>query len=88
MVRNLDLKLFTDKSNYLLGEPVIAYVQLINSGTEAVTVVDQIDPKYEHVNFYIKKENEEEVFFIPYSVVESAIHSSMLEPGSSISEAI
>ena len=87
MIRKLDLKIFTDKSEYLLGEPVIAYVQLINSGTEAVTIVDQIDPKYEHVNFYIKKENKE-VLFIPYSVVDSDLHTSILEPAKSITEAI
>ena len=42
MIRKIDLKLFTDKYEYLLGEPVIAYIQLINSSNEAMSVIDQI----------------------------------------------
>lgn len=86
MVRKVDLKLFTDKSEYLLGEPVIVYIQLINSGNESVSVIDQIDPKYGHIDFYIKRESQEEILFRPYTVVDSIIHTSILEPGKSITE--
>jgi hypothetical protein len=60
---------------------------LITSGNESVSVVDQIDPAYGYVNFYIKKENEEEILFVPYSAADSTSHTSVLQPGRSITEA-
>jgi hypothetical protein len=88
MESNTNLKLFTDKSEYLLGEPVIAYVQIVNSGSEPLSIIDQIDPKYEYLNFYTKRENEEEVLFVPYTIADSIIHTSILESGKSITEAV
>ena len=88
MVRKIDLKIFTDKSEYLLGEPVIAYIHIINSSSEPVSIIDQIDPKYGYMNFYVKRDNEEELLFVPYTVADSIIHTSILEPGKSITEAI
>jgi hypothetical protein len=84
MVRKIDLKLFADKSEYVLGEPVIGYIQIINSGSEPVSIIDQINPKYGYLNFYIKRENEEEILFVPYTVADSLLHTSILEPGESI----
>lgn len=88
MARNIDLVLFTDKSEYLLGEPVIVYTQIINPGSERVSIIDQIDPRYGHLNLYIKRQDKEEIVFVPYIFADSNIHASILEPGKSITEAI
>jgi hypothetical protein len=88
MVRKIDLKLSTDKLEYLLGEPVIAYIQIINSGSEPISIIAQIDPKYDYLNFYIKKEISKEILFVPYVVADSIIQTSILEPGKSITKDI
>lgn len=88
MVKKIDLKLFTDKSEYLLGEPVIAYIQITNSGSEPISIVNQLQPKYDYINFYIKREKEEENLFVPYTVADSVIRTTIVEPGNSISQDI
>ena len=47
-----------------------------------------MDPKYEYLNFYTKKENEEEILFVPYTIADSIIHTSVLESERSISDSI
>jgi hypothetical protein len=87
MVKEINYRLSTDKSEHLLGEPVIAYIEIKNSGTEPVSVIDQLDPKFGIVKFYIKSENDRESVFRPFTVVDSIRHTVLLEPGKSISHA-
>ena len=88
MVRKIDLKLSTDKTEYLLGEPVIAYIQIVNSAPAPVSIVDRLDPRYEYMNFYTRKENEDEILFVPFVIADSNLHTLILEPGKSITESI
>jgi hypothetical protein len=88
MVRKIDLKLSMDKSEYLLGEPVVAYIQIVNSGSGPVSIVDQLHPKNDYINFYVKKENNDEILFVPFVIADSSLHTLILEPGKSITENI
>jgi hypothetical protein len=87
MVKKIDFRLSTDKLENLLGEPVIAYIEIHNSGTEPLSVIDQLDPTFGIVRFYIKNENNQESNFRPFTVVDSVRHTVSLEPGKSISHA-
>jgi hypothetical protein len=87
MVKEINFRLSTDKAEYLLGEPVIAYIEINNSGTEPVTVIDQLDPKFGIVKFYIKSENNLESIFRPFTVVDSIRHTVLINPEESISQA-
>jgi hypothetical protein len=84
MVKEANFRLSTDKSEYLLGEPLIAYIEINNSGTEPLSVTDQLDPKFGIVKFYIKSENQESIFR-PFAVVDSIRHTVLIKPGESIS---
>ena len=84
MVKEINFKVTTDKPKYLLGEPVIAYTEIHNSGTEALSVIDQLDPKFEIVKFYIKNEKSQESNFRPVVVADSIEHRILLEPGKSV----
>jgi hypothetical protein len=87
MVKKINFRLSTDKLEYLLGEPVIAYIEINNSGNEPLSVVDQLDLKFGIVKFYIKSENNQESNFTPFTVVDFIRHTVLLEPGKSISHA-
>jgi hypothetical protein len=84
MVEEIEFKLSLEKKEYLLGEPIVAYLEIRNSGTQATSVIDQLDPKFGIVKFYIKKEQEETVFK-PYVVVDSMPRPVLLNPDKSIS---
>ncbi|HEY6164723.1 MAG TPA: hypothetical protein VIW25_07415 [Nitrososphaeraceae archaeon] len=55
-----------------------------NSSSEPVSVIDQLDPSYGVVNFYITGENHREDLFRPVVVADSTIHTSSLDPDKSI----
>jgi hypothetical protein len=88
MAKDVTFYLSFDRPEYLIGEPIIAYVELTNSGTEPFSVIDQLDPLYGNVEFYIKKENLKQFIFVPYVVADSAIHKVILFPNQSIDEEI
>jgi len=88
MVRKIDLKLSTDKREYLLGEPIMAYIEIINSGSASVSIVDRLDPRDGYINFYTKKENEDEILFVPFAITDPTLHTLILEPGKSITKTI
>jgi len=84
-MNNIKFILSTDKAEYLLGEPVVIYLELSNIGTQSTLIIDLLDPKYEFVNFYIKKEKEEKLFK-PYVVADSLLRTRSLKPAESIKE--
>jgi hypothetical protein len=85
MVEEIEFKLSLGKIEYLLGEPIVAYLEIRNSGTQAISVIDQLDPKFGIVKFYIKKQEQKETLFKPYVVVDSMPRPVSLNPGKSIS---
>lgn len=84
LTNEIEFKLEIGKKDYLLGEPVVAYMDIINSGSEPVEVIKKLDPEFGIVKFIIKKQNEETVFR-PYMVVDSLPEKVTLKPGSRIS---
>jgi|SRR5215216_67462 len=83
---SIEFRLSMGKTEYLLGEPVIAYLELSNSGSQPIPVIDQLDPKLGIVKFYIKS-GIEETFFRPYVVADSMPRKYILKPGESVSGA-
>jgi hypothetical protein len=84
MVQEIEFRLSMGKTEYLLGEPAVAYLELSNSGTQSVPVIDQLDPKLGIVKFYIKSGSEETIFR-PYVVADSMPRTSLLNPGTLVS---
>jgi hypothetical protein len=73
------------KKEYLPGQPCIAYLRLTNQGSRPVSIIDRLDPRYDVVKFYIKKDGQEkEELFIPYSYIEFIPQEKTLNPGESM----
>ena len=51
----LELSIRTDRTEFLLGEPVLFYVSLKNNGTTPVEVMQFLEPDYGFVKFEINK---------------------------------
>ena len=64
--KDLDFQIQMGKEEYLPGQPSIAYLKLTNVGSEDLSVIDKINPEYNIAKFYIKKEDKDEVRFMPY----------------------
>jgi hypothetical protein len=80
---NFEIKM--GKKEYLPGQPCIAYLRLTNQGSRPVSIIDQLDPRYDVVKFYIKKdEQEKEELFVPYSYIEFIPQEKTLNPGESM----
>jgi hypothetical protein len=84
LTNEIEFKIKTGMEEYRLGEPVIVYMELINSGSEPVEVLKKLEPEVGIVKFFIKKQNEETIFR-PYMVVDSLPEKVSLKPGSRIS---
>ena len=85
LTNEIEFKLQIGKKEYLLGEPVVAYMDVINSGSESVEVIKQLEPEFGIVKFFIKKQNEEKIVFRPYIVVDSLPEKVTLNSGDRIS---
>jgi hypothetical protein len=73
------------KKEYLPGQPSIAYLKLTNQGSCPVSIVDRLDPRYDMVKFYIKKDGKEkEDLCVPYSYIEFILQEKTLNPGESM----
>jgi hypothetical protein len=83
-LEQVELKLKMGKTEYLPGQPAVAYLQLTNRGSEPISLIDQLSPEYEVVKFYIRKDTNQEIQFIPYTLVDSLAHSISISPGDSI----
>jgi hypothetical protein len=83
MVEQLEFLLNMDKTEYLLGEPATAFLEVKNSGSETISAIDQLDPQYDVVKFYIKNANGEKLFR-PFVVADSIPHMVSLDPGKSV----
>jgi len=71
------------KEEYLLGQPAIAYLSLINNTDQTISLINSFDPKYDFVKFVIEQ-NENVTQFIPYSMVDAVPKTMKLDPGKSI----
>jgi len=86
MREEIQLKLHTDKTEYLLGEPVVAYIEVSNIGTQSRSLSNQLDPEYEIVKFFIKNGDKENLFR-PSVVLDSLFRTSLIKPGDSMNAA-
>lgn len=50
---NLIMKLSAEKTEFLLGEPVVVYLSLTNTGNEPVQVVNDVEPELDLYTYYI-----------------------------------
>jgi hypothetical protein len=83
MVIEIQFKLSTSKAEYLLGEPVICLLEVINVGSEPVSIIDDLDPESGNVNFYINN-GTEDIFFVPFIVNDSIATVRLLNSYESI----
>jgi len=81
---NLDLQIQMGKENYLPGQPAICYLKITNNGKEDVSLIDKLVPEYNTVKFYIKRDNNDEIRFIPYVFYEFMPEKTTVKPGESI----
>ena len=82
--KDLDFQIQMGKEEYLPGQPSIAYLKLTNVGSEDLSVIDKINPEYNVAKFYIKKEDKDEIRFMPYVFYEFIPEKKILKPGESI----
>jgi hypothetical protein len=80
---NLDLQIRMGKSEYLPGQPAIAYIKLTNSGNEPLSLVEDLSPEYNIVKFFIKKDDKE-VRFMPHVFYEFVPEKKLLKPNESV----
>ena len=71
------------KGEYLIGEPAVAYLDLINTGSKPIEVIDQLDPSFGVVKIYVK--SDKEVLFRPYIIADAVAHTTLLNPGEKVS---
>jgi len=83
MNSNLDFRLLMGKEEYLIGEPAVAYLDLINKGNEPIEVIDQLDPSFGVVKIHIK--SDKEVLFRPYIIADAVSHTTILKAGEKVS---
>jgi len=50
---NLIMMLSAEKTEFLLGEPVVVYLSLTNTGSEPVQVVNDVEPELDLYTYYI-----------------------------------
>ena len=74
------------KEEYLIGEPAVAYLDLINKGNEPIEVIDQLDPSFGVVKIHIK--SDKEVLFRPYIIADAVAHTTILKAGEKVSGAL
>lgn len=85
MSTKLDFALLMGKKQYLIGEPTVAYLDLINKGNEPIEVIDQLDPSFGVVKIYVR--SDKEVLFRPYIIADAEAHTVLLKPGEKVSGA-
>lgn len=80
---NLGLSISFDKPAYFPGEPVVAHVLVANPTAAAIAIPEQLDPEYMRIVFMVKRNDEPEVEFRPWALMENQRMTS-LAPGASI----
>jgi hypothetical protein len=80
----LDLHIQMGKPEYLPGQPAIAYLKLTNNGSNPVSIIDEFDPQFHVVKFYIKADDKE-VEFLPKSLIDFTPEPKVLNPRESTS---
>jgi hypothetical protein len=79
----VDFKIEMGKKEYLPGQPSMAYLTMTNNGSKPVSIIDRLDPRYDVIKFYIKKDDKESLF-VPYTFIEFIPEEKTLNPGESI----
>jgi hypothetical protein len=80
----LDFQIQMGKEEYLPGQPSISYLKLTNVGSENLSLIEKLAPEYNIVKFYIKKDDAEEVRFMPYVFYEFIPEKVTLKVGESV----
>jgi hypothetical protein len=74
----LKLSLTSDKTTFILGEPVIVYVTVKNTGRSEVKIPSKVDPKLTDYVYYVTGTDGKEKVYSPVVVGES-VHSVTLK---------
>lgn len=80
----LELRLGVDQNQFLLGEPVVAYVSLANTGSKAVGVFDLLTPEHHYVQYQITRPNGATEKYMPYMLEDPHTPPVLLKPGEKI----
>lgn len=83
MIKDIEFTISINHREYLLGSPIVVHLEIHNSGSKSVSLLDQLDPEFDIVKFDIKKENEK-FTFIPYTILDAQPLIVSLEPGKSV----
>ncbi len=70
MIKGIEFTVRINHREYLLGSPIVVHLEIHNSGSKSVSVLDQLDPEFDIVKFDITKENEK-FSFIPYTILDA-----------------
>jgi hypothetical protein len=79
----IEFKLQMGKKEYLPGQPAVAYLEITNRGLQSVPVIDQLDPQFDVVKFYVLHSHKE-VQFVPYTIADIIPHLTKLDSNRSI----
>jgi len=85
MQGGLSLEISTDRSEFVLGEPVVLYVTLKNAGSGPVQVMPRLEPDYQFVEYFVKGPDGAESVFLPWAYKDYVGAQTTLQPGDSIS---
>ena len=72
MAQPVDLVLAADKTEFMLGEPVVVFVALTNKGQEPLKVSPQLGPEGDNIQYRIKGPDGKEKAFSPLFVEDRA----------------
>jgi hypothetical protein len=82
--QHLEVTVQFDKDEFLLGEPVVAYVTVRNRDTVPHAVFDKFDPEFFIFRYYIRKDDGDEKAFRAWALAEGNFPPRTLQPGESI----
>jgi hypothetical protein len=83
----LKLTLVSEKTSYQLGEPILVYITVTNTGNDAVSIYEEFKPEMTEYAYFITGPNSEEQIFSPIMVAEPDKLVS-LKRGASISGSV
>jgi hypothetical protein len=84
VAQELEVSLRFDKGEYLIGEPVVGYVEIQNSGESIEPVHSRLDADLMYVTYTIRDPDGAERRFVPYGIADAAHPLAELEPGASV----
>jgi len=83
--QQLAVSLTADRDSLVVGEPVIVYATVTNTGSQALTVQTLFGPEYEFFAYAIRMPDGTMKKFIPLVIKEGGTRTPPVQPGGSVS---